>query len=59
MNNYIIQSPNSSAVFLGVVFDQDWANTDKIPNTLHYQLRPPAAPRSEQDNTFGGVADKV
>ena len=56
MDTYVIQSINSSSIFMGLIFDDGWKNTDNLPAKLHYTLRPPAAPRIEQSSQYGGVS---
>ena len=56
MDDYIINYSNSTQVFVGLIFADSWKDAETLPNNLDYQLRPPAAPRSEQSGSGLGSA---
>ena len=51
LEDYVINDPAAKQVFMGLVFDDSWRNTTALPDTLTYALRPPAAPRVEQESS--------
>ena len=56
LEKYVIESPDSGDIFMGINFEGDWENDAGKMDLFAYQLRPPAAPRADQSSSFGSVA---